>query len=86
MNRNNAEIVEFLDSIINNDVYVKQAQDFIYKNYGVNSTYDKETSTLYIWTKNIYESLNVAAAADYLRDTFKPEMLNIEYGMKDNNN
>ncbi len=85
MKANEKEIVEFLDSIINNDIYVQRAQDFIKENYGVKSEYDAETSTLYIWTENILESLNVAAAGDYLRDTFKPEMLNIVYGMKDNN-
>lgn len=85
MNEKNQEIVEFLDSIINNDIYVSRAQDFINEKYGVKSEYDHETSTLYIWSPNILESLNVAAAGDYLRNEFKPEMLNIVYGMKDNN-
>ena len=82
MKENNEEIVEFLDSIINNDKYVKESQDFILDKFGVNSEYDKETSTIYIWTTNVYESLNVASASDYLRDIFSPEMLNIVYGMK----
>ena len=82
MKENNEEIVEFLDAIINNDKYIKESQDFILDNFGVKSEYDKETSTIYIWTTNVYESLNVVSASDYLRDTFPPEMLNISYGMK----
>lgn len=84
MKDNNEEIVEFLDLIINDDKYIKESQDFILDKFGVNSEYDKETSTIYIWTTNAYESLNVASASDYLRDTFTPEMLNIVYGMKSN--
>lgn len=84
MKENREEIVKFLDSIINNDKYVKESQDFILDKFGVNSEYDKKTSTIYIWTTNVYESLNVASASDYLRDAFPPEMLNIVYGMKNN--
>lgn len=86
MKDNTEEIVEFLDLIINDDKYIKESQDFILDKFGVNSEYDKETSTIYIWTTNAYESLNVASASDYLRDTFTPEMLNIVYGMKSNCN
>ena len=86
MKDNTEEIVEFLDLIINDDKYIKESQDFILDKFGVNSEYDKETSTIYIWTTNAYESLNVASASDYLRDTFQPEMLNIVYGMKSNCN
>ena len=82
MKENREEIVEFLDTIINNDKYIKESQDFILDNFGVKSEYDKETSTIYIWTTNVYESLNVVSASDYLRDTFPPEMLNITFGMK----
>lgn len=82
MKENREEIVEFLDAIINNDKYIKESQDFILDNFGVKSEYDNETSTIYIWTTNVYESLNVVSASDYLRDTFPPEMLNISYGMK----
>ena len=82
MKENRKEIVEFLDAIINNDKYIKESQDFILDNFGVKSEYDKETSTIYIWTTNVYESLNVVSASDYLRDTFPPEMLNITFGMK----
>ena len=82
MKENRKEIVEFLDAIINNDKYIKESQDFILDNFGVKSEYDKETSTIYIWTTNVYESLNVVSASDYLRDTFPPEMLNISFGMK----
>lgn len=86
MKDNTEEIVEFLDLIINDDKYIKESQDFILDKFGVNSEYDKETSTIYIWTTNAYESLNVASASDYLRDIFPPEMLNIVYGMKSNCN
>lgn len=86
MKENNEEITEFLDLIINDDKYIKESQDFILDKFGVNSEYDKETSTIYIWTTNAYESLNVTSASDYLRDTFPPEMLNIVYGMKNNCN
>ena len=82
MKDNREEIVEFLDVIINNDKYIKESQDFILDNFGVKSEYDNETSTIYIWTTNVYESLNVVSASDYLRDTFPPEMLNIAFGMK----
>ena len=86
MKENTEEITEFLDLIINNDKYIKESQDFILDKFGIKSEYDKETSTIYIWTTNAYESLNVASASDYLRDTFPPEMLNIVYGMKNNCN
>lgn len=78
------DIVQYLDRIVNNDKYVEECQKFILDKFNVKSEYDKETSTIYIWTPNVYESLNVGYASDYLRNTFSPEMLNIVYGLKKN--
>ena len=82
MNKHNEEIINYLDNIINNDVYVARAQEYIKENYGVSSQYDKDTSTIYLYTTNINESLNVVAAKEYILEEFAPEMINVEYGMK----
>ena len=78
---NNEEIINYLDSIINADNYIKEAQESILENYGVKSIYKKEKNTLYLYTENVNESLNVVAAKESLLDDFPLEMLNIEYGM-----
>ena len=78
---NNEEIINYLDSIINSDKYIKEAQDSIYENYGVKSIYKKENNTLYLYTENINESLSVILAKEHLLEQFPEEMLNIEYGI-----
>ena len=79
----NEEIINYLDSIINSDKYIKDAQEFIKTNYDVKSIYEKETNTLYIYTENINEGLNVVSAKEYLLEEFPEELLNVEYGIPD---
>ena len=78
---NNEDIINYLDSIINSDTYIKEAQDFILDNYGVKSIYKKENNTLYLYTENINESLSIVSAKEHLLEEFPAEMLNIEYGI-----
>lgn len=85
MKERNEELVNYLDTLINNDVYVARAQEYIKENYGVLSEYDTETSTIYLYTINVNESLNVVAAKEYILEQFTPELINIVYGKKEIN-
>lgn len=76
-------IVEYLEKMLHIDDHVKNAQDYIKENYNINSDYDKETSTIYIYTKNINESLNIVAAEKYLQETIGEDFINIKFGQKE---
>lgn len=78
---NNEEIINYLDSIINSDKYIKEAQDSIYENYGVKSIYKKETNTIYLYTDMVNEAFSVVSAKEHLLENFPEEMLNIKYGI-----
>lgn len=78
---NNEEIINYLDSIINSEKYIKEAQATIKNIYDVDSIYVKEENTLYLYTKNINEGLNVVSAKEHILDEFPSEMLNIKYGI-----
>lgn len=81
MKADDKEIIEFLDAIINADKYIKNAQEVIKENYNVESIYKKKENSLYIYTRNINESLNVLNAKEYLLERFPEEMLTIKYGI-----
>lgn len=81
MKADDKEIIEFLDAIINADEYIKNAQEVIKENYNVESIYKKKENSLYIYTRNINESLNILNAKEYLLERFPEEMLTIKYGI-----
>ena len=76
------DIIEYLDSIINNDMYVTEAQETIKEHYNVDSKYDKSHSKIYIYSSNVNEALSLVQAKLYLEEIFSPEMLTVEYGDK----
>lgn len=77
---NNKEILEYLDTMINNDSYINEAISYIKENFNVNGRYDQVNNKLYIWTNNVNESLNINSAVEHIRERFSPEMLTIEFG------
>lgn len=81
MKADDKEIIEFLDAIINADEYIKNAQEVIKESYNVESIYKKKENSLYIYTRNINESLNILNAKEYLLERFPEEMLTIKYGI-----
>ncbi len=82
---NNNEILNYLETMINYSDNINSAQKYIKENFGVSSDYDNDTNTIYIYTTNINESLNVVAAKEYLYEKFTPEIINVVYGKKDIN-
>lgn len=81
--KSNDTILNYLDNMLHSDDYVKQAQNYIKENFNVCSDFDNATSTLYIYTRNINESLNIAAAEEYLENTLSQEIINIKLGKKE---
>ena len=55
---------------------------YIKENYHINSEYSEEDDILYIWSPNVNESLNLAAAKEYIQETIGDEFINVIYGMK----
>lgn len=69
---------QFVDSVVNHLYYVAKVQDYLKENYNVSSEYDEETETLYLKANNINESLNLAAAKEYVNETIDPVFLTVE--------
>jgi len=61
---------------------ISKAQQYIKENYHINSEYSDEDDILYIWSSNVNESLNLAAAKEYIQETIGDEFINVIYGMK----
>ena len=61
---------------------ISKAQQYIKENYHINSEYSEEDDILYIWSPNVNESLNLAAAKEYIQETIGDEFINVIYGMK----
>ena len=50
--------------------------------YNIDSTYSDDDDTIYIWTENLNENLNLAAAREYIEQEIGLEMVNVIYGKK----
>lgn len=71
-----------VESFHNLESNICKAQEYIKENYHIESEYDNDDDTLYIWTNNINESLNLAAAKEYIAENIGYEMINVIYGKK----
>lgn len=80
MNKNDKNILAFVEKMVNYNDHIKNAQEYIKENYNVKSSFDDETNTLYIYSTNINESLNVVAAKEYINDTIGEDFVTVEYG------
>lgn len=77
MDKNEKQLVE---SIVNNKSKIHNVTVYIKENYNIESSYDDSTNTLNIWSKNVNESLNLAAAKEYISKTIGEDMLKVKYG------
>ena len=72
-----------VESFLNLNHNIEEAQKYIKESYNVNSKYEDEEDTLYIWTENVNENLNLAQAKQYVLDKIGNEMINVMYKVKD---
>ena len=79
---NNENVKHFVESFVKFDENVKAAQEYIKETYNIDSTYSDEDDTIYIWTENVNENLNLAAAREYIEQEIGLEMVNVIYGKK----
>ena len=79
---NNENVKHFVESFVKFDENVKAAQEYIKETYNIYSTYSDEDDTIYIWTENLNENLNLAAAREYIEQEIGLEMVNVIYGKK----
>ena len=71
-----------VESFLNLNHNIEEAQKYIKESYNVNSEYNDEEDTLFIWTDSVNENLNLAQAKQYVIDTIGNEMINVMYGAK----
>lgn len=71
-----------VESFLNLNHNIEEAQKYIKESYNVNSEYNDAEDTLFIWTDNVNENLNLAQAKQYVLDTIGNEMINVMYGVK----
>ena len=81
-NENNENVKHFVESFVKFDENVKAAQEYIKETYNIDSTYSDDDDTIYIWTENLNENLNLAAAREYIEQEIGLEMVNVIYGKK----
>ena len=79
---NNENVKHFVESFVKFDENVKAAQEYIKETYKIDSTYSDDDDTIYIWTENLNENLNLAAAREYIEQEIGLEMVNVIYGKK----
>lgn len=71
---------KYIEKFVSFNKNLAQAQNYIKENFGIDSKYDEETGKLNIWTNNIYESLQLIAAKEYVNSCIDESMLLVEYG------
>ena len=79
---NNENVKHFVESFVKFNENVKAAQEYIKETYNIDSTYSDDDDTIYIWTENLNENLNLAAAREYIEQEIGLEMVNVIYGKK----
>lgn len=70
----------FAESVLNFDKEVAKAQQYIKENFNIESEWNEEESKLNIWTNNVNESLQLAAAKEYLDNTLDTNAVDVVYG------
>ena len=80
MNKENEKIL--VETFLELNDNISKAQQYIKENYHINSEYSEEDDILYIWSTNVNESLNLAAAKEYVQENIGDEFINVVYGMK----
>ena len=73
---------DFVESIINHRLNISKSQDYIAENFHVCSEFDENDNLLYIWSKNVNESLQILAAKNYIENTIGSDKIQIVYGKK----
>ena len=63
---------KLVESLLNNKSNISSIQNYIKENYSVDSIYDKEISTLYVWGEKCNE------AKTYIKENICDELLDIE--------
>ena len=63
---------KLVESLLNNKSNISSIQNYIKENYSVDSIYDKEISTLYVWGEKSNE------AKTYIKENICDELLDIE--------
>lgn len=71
-----------IDKILNIHENIKSIQDYIKENYNIDSEYDSEDNMIYLWSKNVNESLNLAAAKEHILNEIGSEFVDVIYGKK----
>lgn len=72
---------QYLECALNLKAKIFDAQKYIHENYNVKTNYDEDTNTLHIFTDNINESLNCAAAKEYLKEINLDNFIKVQYGI-----
>ena len=73
---------QFTESLLNLTGNISKAQAYIKENYNIESEYDAENDLIYIWSPNVNENLNLAAAKEYITEEIGEEFVNVIYGKK----
>ena len=71
---------DFVKKFFEHKTNICKSQDYIKEHFNVNSEYNEETNTLHLFCKNVNESLNLAAAKEYLLTAIDETMITIKYG------
>lgn len=71
-----------IDKILNIHENIQAVQEYIKENYHIDSEYDADDNMIYLWSKNVNESLNLAAAKEHILNEIGSEFVEVIYGMK----
>jgi hypothetical protein len=71
---------KLVESLLNNKNNISNAQLYIKENYSVDSIYDKDISTLYVWGDDPMKTL---AAKAYVKENINDELIDIELSKPD---
>jgi len=71
---------EFAESVLNFDKEVAKAQEYIKENFNIESKWNEQECKFFIWTNNVNESLQLAAAKEYLDNNLDKYAVDIVYG------
>lgn len=69
---------QLVESFVNFNSNLEQAQKYIKDEFGVDSKYDIETGVLHLFTNNINEGLQLKAAKEYVNSCIDESMLLVE--------
>jgi hypothetical protein len=76
----NEEIL--IDKILNIHESIKSVQEYIKENYNIESEYDDNDNMIYLWSKNVNESLNLVAAKEHILNEIGSEFVDVIFGIK----